>query len=97
MRQDVFSFSRGDRSGVRNVAILISDGQSNINEYNTVREAEQARNAGIEIFSVASGEDPNLNEMNGVASDPDSEHVYRVRDINDVDMVSGQLLDRLCQ
>jgi collagen type VI alpha len=97
MRQDIFTFNRGDRSGVRNVAILISDGESNVNKFNTVREAEQAKNAGIEIFTVASGENIDLNEMNEVASDPDSEHVYRVRDVNEVDSVSGQLLDRLCQ
>ena len=97
MRQDIFTFNRGDRSGVRNVAILISDGESNVNKFNTVREAEQARNAGIELFTVASGANIDLNEMNAVASDPDSEHVYRVQNINDVDRVSGLLLDRLCQ
>ena len=84
------------RSGVRNVGILVTDGYANINEFNVIPEAENAKRANIEMFSVAVGQNPNLAELNTVASDPDSEHVYQMRTLADVERTTDQLLDYLC-
>ena len=40
---DIFSSGRGDRSGVDNIAIVVTDGKSNIQESNTVTEAGRLR------------------------------------------------------
>ena len=55
------------------------------------------RNQGIEVFSIAPGENPDMGEMNAIASDPDSEHVYTVREHfpwNQSDGQTDKLMDR---
>lgn len=94
--QDVFSSSRGDRGGVPNVMVVVTDGGSNIQQSNTIREANNARNRGIEIFAVAIGE-ADMSEVNSIAQDPDSEHVVQIKSTNDVASAANQLLSWLCQ
>ena len=47
-----FTTSNGDRPGVDNIAIVLTDGVSNINARRTIPEAEAARGKGIHIYSV---------------------------------------------
>ena len=47
MRTSMFNIQTGDRPGVRNAAVVITDGVSNINFERTVPEAEAARADGI--------------------------------------------------
>ena len=92
-----FSPGRGDRAGVRNVMIIVTDGYSNVDKDNTVTAAMTARGAGIDIYSVGVGESPNIRELNGMASDPDNEYVFLVEELKNVEKVAGELLDALCQ
>ena len=58
----------GDRSNAPNVAVLITDGPSNKDSWETVPNAESARNADINIFviGVGSGIDPiELKDISG--------------------------------
>lgn len=48
----VFQEKRGDRVGVANVAVLVTDGQANERENDTLREAELTKQAGLKIISV---------------------------------------------
>ena len=50
MRSQQFIEANGDRPGVPNVAILITDGASNVNEQNTIPAAQYAKEKGITIF-----------------------------------------------
>lgn len=52
MHEAMFLTSRGDRPDVNNVAIVLTDGVSNINSRRTIPEAEAARNKGIEVYVV---------------------------------------------
>jgi len=97
MNEDIFTFTNGDRSFVRNVAIVVTDGYSNVDEFNTIPEATRAKDNGVDVYTVAIAESPDLREMNDMASDPDSEFAYRLPSINDVDRVANELLDQLCQ
>ena len=92
-----FTPGRGDRAGVRNVMVLVTDGYSNVNKEDTVPNAITAKGAGIDIYSIALGETPNIRELNDIASNPESEYVFRLRGIQDVDDIADALLDRLCQ
>ena len=47
MRRELFSSGRGDRTGVDNIAILVTDGYSNVERHNTIPEAERAKDDGI--------------------------------------------------
>ena len=44
--QNVFTSSGGDRSGVPNIMVVVTDGGSNVNEFQTSIEAQNARNQG---------------------------------------------------
>lgn len=53
MRRDMFTSVNGDRPNVRNVAVVMTDGVSNINSHNTLLEAENARQRdGIHIYAI---------------------------------------------
>ena len=47
MRRELFTSGRGDRTGVDNIAVLVTDGYSNIDRFNTIPEAERAKDDGI--------------------------------------------------
>ena len=94
--QSVFTSNRGDRSGVRNVAVVVSDGNSNVAAHRTIPEAEAARQHGVELFAVAVGENSNTGEMAGIANDPDGEHLLSMRTENELTTTANRLLKWLC-
>ncbi len=100
MHYELFSSSRGDRAGVPNVGILVTDGYSNVNEQNTLPEADRAKNKDIGIFAIAIGDEVDMGEINGIAgrgAEPPDSYVYRVRRDGDINSVADQLSERLCQ
>lgn len=77
------------RSGVRKVAIVITDGQTDKREPVKLDIAvREAHAANIEMYAlgIVNASDPAqsefLQELNLIASDPDSEHVYYIDDFN---------------
>ena len=99
MEDDLFSTSFGDRAGDPNVAIVITDGRSNIREDLTIPYAEDARSAGIEVIAVGIGHNGDVDraEVNGIASDPDSEHAFVLTSENELETIANDILDTLCQ
>lgn len=77
------------RSGVRKVAIVITDGQTDKREPVKLDIAvREAHAANIEMYAlgIVNSSDPTqaefLRELNLIASDPDSEHMYLIDDFN---------------
>lgn len=75
------------RPGVKKVALVITDGQTDIrDEKNLTEVVKKASDMNVEIFviGVVKKNDPNFEmfhkEMNLIATDPDSEHVYQFDD-----------------
>lgn len=93
----LFTAATGDRSGVKNIMVVASDGQSNVNQPNTIPSANNARQQGIEVFSVGIGTDVYKPEMEGIASQPTQTHTVYVPTSADVSNGVSQLLDLLCQ
>merc|ERR1719367_2272180 len=73
MRDELFASGNGERPGVPNVAIVVTDGQSNINRPRTIPEAEQARSQNIKIYAVGIGL-KDTSEIDGIASKPVDEY-----------------------
>ncbi|KAL0165575.1 hypothetical protein M9458_037419, partial [Cirrhinus mrigala] len=75
------------RPGVRKVAVVLTDGQADKRDAVRLKDAaEDAHNAGIEIFVVGIMNSSDFqyaefrNEMNILASDPDENYVYLIDD-----------------
>ena len=96
MRLDMFRLNDGDRNGVDNVAIIMSDGKSNINTHNTIPEADMARRAGIRLLSVGIGTSVDHLEIDGIANQPTTDNAFYLPDSAMIDTVANAILDQLC-
>ncbi|XP_051827099.1 collagen alpha-1(XXII) chain-like [Antechinus flavipes] len=93
-----YSFSKeaGGRPSdrvIKKVAILLTDGRS---QDIVLDAATAAHNAGIRIFAVGVGE-ALKEELDEIASEPKSAHVFHVSDFNAIDKIRGKLRRRLCE
>ena len=93
----VFTAAHGDRPAVPDRSVLVTDGQSNVDEDRTTAEAAEARRRGIELYVVGAGDDVNVVELDGIASTPKSEHVLMMTSSAQSSTVADTLLDRLCR
>jgi collagen type VI alpha len=91
-----FTSARGDRNGVQNVVIIVTDGYSNVNQQNTIPDALQLKSSGVLIYSVAVGDAPQMSEIKSMASSPDSQYVIKLPTLGDLDQSAENLLDHLC-
>ena len=70
------------------VAIVVTDGRSNVNRSQTIPEAENVRGDGIIVFAVGIGRRINMAELNAMASSPN--FVSLLRDFNVLEFQSLQ-------
>ena len=55
LRTEMFRARNGDRPGIPNIAVIVTDGDSNINVDQTIPESDLAREAGITVFAIGIG------------------------------------------
>ena len=69
-----FDTGLGDRNGIPNLMIFLTDGNDNMG--NSISNIEAASSAsGAEIFAVGI-DDVNIDTLNAIASEPDEDHVF---------------------
>lgn len=92
------------RTGVRKVAIVITDGQTDKREPVKLDIAvREAHAANIEMYAlgIVNSSDPTqsefLRELNLIASDPDSEHMYLIDDFNTLPALESKLVSQFCE
>lgn len=93
LRLDVLTTEAGARPqtlAIPRVAIVVTDGRSNINRSRTIPEAEAVRAAGIIVFAVGIGNRINMAELNAMASSPNF-----VSLLNNFDVLGFQSLQRI--
>ncbi|XP_039192174.1 collagen alpha-4(VI) chain-like isoform X2 [Crotalus tigris] len=89
-----FSEMAGSRhsEGVPQIAVVITDGQS---QDNFSGPAEEVKNAGIILYAIGI-KDAILSELQEIASDPEEMHVYNVEDFASLQGISQNILQVLC-
>ena len=92
----VEQFATNGRDGVPMVMIVITDGNSTDRDA-TIDAATIARGMGITIISIGIG-NVDVNELNEIASDPDSDHVYLLADFTpeSFEEVLSPLVEEIC-
>ena len=73
LHREQFRIRNGDRPVAPNVAIVITDGESNDNKTRTIPEAQIARRMGATLFSVGITDFVNENELRLISSPPQIE------------------------
>lgn len=100
LRTQMFN-SAGDRPGVQNVAIVMTDGLSNVQQDNTIPEAQLAQQSGITVMAVGIQDQDGINyvEIEGISSNPSTTNSFFLTDDNEdaISAMANSILDILCQ
>ncbi|KAH3775135.1 hypothetical protein DPMN_176532, partial [Dreissena polymorpha] len=96
MATDSFTAAHGDRPNVPNIAIVVTDGQS-ANPTLTAAEAKKARDAGITLLAIGVGSGIGRTELNNIATDPDSTHVYMADNFDALTSLKAMLSSKACE
>lgn len=76
MMSEVLTQRWGDRPDVHNVAILVTDGQSNVNPWDTIPAAQAAKSAGVRLFVIGVTNEINVRELESMSSLPLEDHFF---------------------
>ena len=98
MRSVQFTAAHGDRPGVPNVAIVVTDGVSIIRPECTIPEAEQAHKQGIAMFSIGVTSKVDSAEVIGISSPPHTPntYVFFAQDFSNVDNIATKIFNATC-
>ena len=96
MHSEMFTEENGDRAGVMNIGILLSDGQATREVNRTIPEAILARESGITIFGIAIGDDVDPEELRNIASVPSEQFTFNVTGFDALDHIRGQVSEAAC-
>ncbi|XP_071091672.1 uncharacterized protein [Haliotis cracherodii] len=95
-RQTSFTAANGARPNAAKIAIVITDGQSNI-PTSTKTEAQKLKDAGVTVFSIGVGSGARQTELQAMATDPDSQHVFIVTNFDALKLIKSQLQQKACE
>ena len=70
LNEQVFQPNNGDRNGVDNVGIIITDGESNVRAEDVAGQAAAARARGIRLIAVGVTDSVNMDELNSIVDNP---------------------------
>ena len=96
-REVVFTSSKEDRCGIKNIAIMITDGAANRDANQVGPETRLAKQADIEIFAIGITNDVNAAQLNSIASDPDRTHVFRASNFSRLTGILSDVIQRSCE
>ena len=94
MRNEVLTYNNGDRTEVGDVTIVMTDGQSNINEQGTIQQAGLARSDGTLMLAVGIGNNVNRQEIDGITSD--TNRAFYASNQDALERVANNILDLIC-
>ena len=80
---------------VPKILIILTDG---VSQDKIVSDAaEDLRKFGVTIFAVGIGREVDIKELNCMASDPDSRHVFKVLDLSKLGTILKAIHEKACQ
>lgn len=95
MRSEMYTAANGDRDGVPDIVIILTDGVSNINSRRTIPEAVRARERGIHIYAVGIGL-RDTRELDAMATPPASENSFNVQSFDELAALTDKVFQAFC-
>ncbi len=95
----MFVASGGARSvdtGIPRVAVVITDGQSNVNREMTIPTATALRESGATVYAVGVGSSINMAELDAIASSPDNVRLLTRFDTTEFDGLRSRITNDAC-
>ena len=97
LRSDVFVSSNGHRTDAPKFAVVITDGNSNINEPDTVTEAIRTHVDGVHVIAVPIGKSfVNMAEITAIASEPKTANIIRIDDVKGLTTIVSNVTASMC-
>ncbi|KAK7501884.1 hypothetical protein BaRGS_00006970, partial [Batillaria attramentaria] len=96
LTQEMFQQRHGDRPTAMNIGVVITDGIS-VDPSKTASLAAGARAAGIVLFAIGVGGGVNVQELNSIASDPDSSHAFTASGYPDLPQIKSTFETAVCK
>jgi len=99
LRRDVFVPEAGARSAdvaIPRVAVVITDGRSNVNQSLTIPSAMALREEGIIVYAVGVGRRINMEELNAIASSPENVRLLSGFDVTEFDGLRSRITAEAC-
>lgn len=99
LRTEVFVPEGGARAAdiaIPRVAVVITDGRSNINASLTVSTALAVREEGVTVYSVGVGRNIDMDELNAIASSPNNVRLLRRFDVTEFDGLRSRITAEAC-
>ena len=94
-RQEMFTPSNGARPGVPKILILLTDGTANIEENQTLAEAQLAKAAGIKIYTVGVTHEVDEDQLKVIASTPD--YFFFASNFTQLNSILQYLVENSCK
>ena len=92
----MFNRGHGDRDGVQNFAIIVTDGNSNVNPERTIPNAIDARVKGINVIVVSIGTLLNMLELRGLASMPIKANMHEAKSWRNLESMPTPIIKNMC-
>ena len=99
LRREVFVPEAGARSAdvaIPRVAVVITDGQSNVNASLTIPSALALREDKVTVYSVGVGNRINMNELRAIASSPENVRLLSGFDPTEFDGLRSRITADAC-
>ena len=96
MRVEMFNTANGNRPGVPDVAIVVTDGLSNYNSQRTIPEATLAHDKGIHIFTIGIGLTETA-ELEAIATQPYQMNRFLVKTFDELYNIRTEVFTHICE
>lgn len=99
LRTEVFADGKGARRAdvaIPRVAVVMTDGESNVNATQTIPSALALQDAGVDVYVVGVGSQINLTEVEGIASSSKNVRLLLKFDNTEFQDVRSRLIPELC-
>jgi len=94
-----FEYFRGDRVEACNIALIVTDGKSNVEERGTLPESLAAKNKGITVYSVGVTSGANEEEVREISSNPRqlNHNYYMLNGFSDLRDIVDDITTQACR